>query len=73
MTNDDHYCSVNECGKECQPTGPAFCPDHWKALSRHTRKYLMSEFDTGEKHKWPDWFRRAYRETVATVANRLAP
>lgn len=72
MTHDQPYCSVEDCGRECQPTGPAFCPEHWKLIAKPTRKYLLSEYAMGERCHWADWFRAIFNDTVATIARRLA-
>lgn len=72
MANDEPYCTVEGCGRECQPTGPAFCPDHWQQLSKATRKYLKNEYAEGERYRWPDWMRKIFKDTVATIAKRLS-
>ena len=73
MTNDNNSrCRVPGCDAESQPVGPAFCPEHWKAIPRITRKYLNGEFTMGERAGWPDWFTKIYSATVATIADRVS-
>lgn len=71
MSDNDTTCRVPGCTAESQRNGPAFCPEHWKAIPRLSRKYLNGEYSMGARANWPDWFTKIYDATVATIADRV--